>query len=369
VYVLLCTNLDFWEFLWLAEKRKYAVLSYTTARIVARMATVIVAALLSGDVFVIAWSLVCLEAARLLISFIAWRRAVQPARLDTSGTWREQLAYCVPFAGSMVTAALNRSIGGLFITKLMGPVALAHYAIGTYVQPVITVLRNSISDVLLPEMVSRERQGESDRLALFRRTTVLTAVFLIAAGVVLGRYAEVLVTTLFSEEYRPAVLLFQVFLLVLLRESLDFGVPMRAINRTSAIMHGNLLALVINAVLLAALLPTIGLIGAVWAFVISRFVEGLYLGSRLAKAYDVGFGAIAAWFDLGKVLIAAAIAAIVLYGDFWTKHLGLFGIFAGGLAFLLAFSALLLLSGIPEIPRLIRRIGAHIAIPGLSSKS
>ena len=360
LYVLLFANLDFWEFLWLAEKRKYAVLSYTTARIVGRMTTVIVAAALSRDVNVIAWSLVCFEAARLLISFVAWRRRAEPPKGDTTGSWREQLSYCVPFAGSMVTAALNRSMGSLFVTKLLGPVALAHYAVGTYVAPVITVLRNSISDVLLPEMVSRERQGETDRLALFRRTTVLTAIFLVAAGVVLGRYAEILVTTLFSEEYRPAVLLFQVFLLVFLRDSLDFGVPMRAINRTSAIMQGNLIAMAINGVLLAVLLPTVGLIGAVCAFVVSKFAEGFYLGTRLAKAYEVSFRQIAAWSDLGKVLIAAAIAALVLYTDFWTDHLGFFGIFAGGFVFLLAFAAMLVLFGIPEMLKLLRQVRAFL---------
>jgi O-antigen/teichoic acid export membrane protein len=356
LYVLLFSNLDFWEFLWLAEKRKYAVLSYTTARVVARMTTVIAAAALSADVAVIVWSLVGLEAVRLAISLIAWRKRSQKTQADTSGTWREQLSYCVPFAGSMVTAALNRSMGSLFIAKLLGPIALAHYAIGTYVQPVITVVRNSISDVLLPEMVSRERQGEADRLGLFRRTTVVTAIFLVGAGVVLGRYAEILVTTLFPEEYRPAVALFQVFLLVFLRDSLDFGVPMRAINRTSAIMHGNLLAMAINATLLVALLPTMGLIGAVWAFVISKFAEGYYLGIQLAKAYEMRFRDIAAWGDLAKVLLAAAIAALVLYGDFWTEHLGVFGVIAGALVFVLAFGVLLVVLGVPEITKLLHQV-------------
>jgi O-antigen/teichoic acid export membrane protein len=363
LYVLLFANLDFWEFLWLAEKRKYAVLSYTTARIIARLTTVITAAALSGDVKVIAWSLVGLEAARLLISFVAWRRRTQPPKADTTGSWREQLSYCVPFAGSMITSTLNRSMGSLFVTKFLGPVALAHYAVGTYVAPVITVLRNSISDVVLPEMVSRERQGQADPLALFRRTTVLTAVFLVAAGVVLGRYAEMLVTTLFSEEYRPAVLLFQVFLLVFLRDSLDFGVPLRAINRTSAIMQGNLIAMAINGVLLAVLLPTVGLIGAVAAYLVSKFVEGFYLGTRLAKTYRVSFGEIAAWGDLGKVLIAAAVASVVLYTDFWTDHLGFFGIFGGGLVFALAYGAMLVLFGVPEMLRLLRQVRSLLPVP------
>jgi O-antigen/teichoic acid export membrane protein len=144
---------------------------------------------------------------------------------------------------------------------------------------------------------------------------------------------------------------------------LDFGVPMRAINRTSAIMQGNLIAMAINGVLLAVLLPTIGLIGAVCAYVVSKFAEGVYLGTQLAKAYEVSFRQIAAWSDLGKVLIAAAIAAVVLYTDFWTDHLGFFGVFAGGLVFLLAFVATLVLLGVPEMLKLLRQVRSYLPIP------
>ena len=67
-------------------------------------------------------------------------------------------------------------LGALFVAKMLGPVALAHYSIGVYVQPVITVLRNSISDVLLPEMVGSGRDSQADPLELWRRSTVVTAI-------------------------------------------------------------------------------------------------------------------------------------------------------------------------------------------------
>lgn len=356
LYMLLFVNLDFWEFLWLAEKRSFAVLRYTTGRLVARMLTVIVTAALTREVMTIVWALVCLEAVRLSLSFIVWRWRVQPDRADARGTWREQLDYCLPFGGSMLVSSLNRSIASLFVAKMLGPVALAHYAIGTYVQPIITVLRNSLSDVLLPEMVERDRATQQDRLLLFRRTTVLIAMFLIGAGVGLACFADILVVTLFSEEYRPAVLILQVYLLVFLRESLDFGVPLRAINRTTAILRSNLLAVAINAVLLPILMMLWGLIGAVIAFVISRSIEGIYLGLQARAAYQVTLRQIAPWGDLGKILLSAALAALVLYGGFWTEHLGFAGVFVGGALYVAAFAALLLLLRVPEARLLVRRV-------------
>lgn len=363
LYVLMFVNLDFWEALWLAERRSFAVLGYTTGRLIARMLTVITAAALSGQVRVIVTSLVCMEAVRLAISFINWRRHAQPVTVDTAGVLREQLWYCLPFGGSMVIASFNRSIGSLFVAKLMGPVALAHYAIGTYLQPVITVLRNSVSDVLLPEMVARHREPDEDRLLLFRRTTVVIAILLIGAAILLARFAEVLVITLFSEEYRPAVAILQIYVLVFVRESLDFGVPLRAINRTTLILRSNVVAIILNVGLVWLLLPLWGLQGAVIAFVVSRLIEGAYLGWQTMRAYQAPLSQLAPWKDLGKVMIAAALAAVVLYGDLWTEWLGLPGVLLGAAAFIAAFVTMLLLLRVPEAMALLRYVRPASAKP------
>jgi O-antigen/teichoic acid export membrane protein len=320
------------------------------------MATVIAAAAFSGQVRVIVWSLVCMEATRLTISFINWRRRVQPVTADTTGVLREHLWYCVPFGASMVIASFNRSIGNLFVAKMMGPVALAHYAIGTYLQPVINVIRNSISDVLLPEMVARNRDTHEDMLLLFRRTTVVIAILLIAAAVILARFAEILVITLFSEEYRPAAAILQVYLLVFARESLDFGVPLRAINRTTPILRSNVLAIIINAALVSLLLPLWGLTGAVVAFVLSRLLEGAYLGWQTKRAYNVPLSQLGPWKDLAKVIAAAGLAATVLYGDFWTEALGFPGVLLGAVAYVVVFAMLLVLLQIPEATVLLQQV-------------
>ena len=346
IYVLLFANLDFWEFLWLAEKRTFAALGYTTGRLVARMTTVIIAAALTNDVNTIVWSIIGLESVRVILSLIGWARGSRKANAPEAGLsrdlWRERLEYCLPFGASMIVAYLNRAMGSLFVAKSMGPIALAHYSIGTYVQPIISILRNSLSDVLLPEMVAQERSGVVDRLALFRRTTVVISIALIGAGVVLARFAEVIVITLFTEEYRSTVVVFQTYLLVFLRECLDFGVPLRAINQTKAILHANIFGVIVNFGLMFLFVPSIGVLGAVVAFLISRVIEGTYLGWRTKRAYDCSLSEILPWMDLVKVLLAASAAALVLYSDAWTSHLGIFGAIVGAAAYLSIFAMLLI---------------------------
>jgi O-antigen/teichoic acid export membrane protein len=248
-------------------------------------------------------------------------------------------------------------MSSLVVAKLLGPVGLAHYTIGTYLRPIVTVLRNSLSDALLPEMASQQRSPQrGDSLVLWRRMTIVAAILLIPAAVLLGRFAETIVVTLFSEEYRIAVPVFQIYLLVLFREIVDFGVPLRAINRTAPLMYGNLVSIVANAIFLAILLPTIGLLGAAMAFVIARIIEGVYQGRETAKAYGIASRQLVKWSDVGKVALAAALASVTLATTLWTSTMGLFGVVAAGCCFMVVYVLLLLLLRVPEALMLKERL-------------
>jgi O-antigen/teichoic acid export membrane protein len=178
--------------------------------------------------------------------------------------------------------------------------------------------------------------------------TIVAAIALVAAAVVLARFADTVVTTLFSAQYRAAVPVFQIYMLVLLRETMDFSVPLRAVNRTAPIMYGNAIGLALNAFMLWILMPVLGITGAAIAYVISRCAEGLYLALSTARAYHIAPRELANWSELLKVAISAALASVTLYGDFWTDHFGLLGAIGAGLCFLLAYAGLLVYLRVPE---------------------
>lgn len=355
IYMWLFVNFDFWEALWLAERRPYSMWGYTTGRLLARITVVTVAAALAHDVYVIIWSLIGLETVRVLVAIHGWYGRNRVAPKGGSSSWAEQLRYCVPFGFALILGTLNKSLGGLFIAKLLGPIALAHYAIGAYVQPAVTVLRNSLSDVLLGEMASRGRDDKAGVLALWRRSTVVAFILLLASGVLLARFADTIVTTLFSDAYRPAVPVFQLYVLSLLRESFDFSVALRTIDRTAPMLRSNLLALLLNACLMLLMVPRWGLIGAVGAFVIAGLIEGTYLASQTLRAYQIGLRDLADWTDLLKTVAAAAVAAVLLYGSFWTDSLGLVGVVVASALYLLAFVLLLRLAGVREVAMFLRQ--------------
>jgi O-antigen/teichoic acid export membrane protein len=196
----------------------------------------------------------------------------------------------------------------------------------------------------------------ADSLLLWRRMTVVAAILLIPAAVLLGRFADTIVVTLFGEDYQRAVPVFQIYLLVLFREIVDFAVPLRAINRTKPLMYGNFVSIVVNAIFLAILLPTVGLVGAAIAFIIARMIEGWYLFRQTAKVYETAARGLVKWSDIGKVALAAALASITLATSFWTHTMGLFGVLAAGCCFMAVYVPLLLLLRVPEAVQLKERL-------------
>jgi O-antigen/teichoic acid export membrane protein len=356
VYVWLFVNFDFWEALYIAEKQPHRVWRYTTARLVSRITVVTAAAALTRDITTIVWSMVILEGVRVLLSVRAWHLRNRAAPTDGASSWREQLAYCAPFGMALLLAQLNQSVGALFVSKMLGHAALAQYVIGVFAQPIVTLMRNSLSDVLLGELAARWRNGQQEGLELWRRSTVATAILLVYTGVILVRFADTIIVTLFSERYQPAVILFQIFVLALLRETFDFGIPLRARNHTAPILRSNLLSLVLTVGLMSIMVPAWGLVGAVSAFVISRLVEGTYLGVQAMRVYQVPLSEIARWGDLAKIVGAAVVAASLLFLPFWA---GLLGVVGGAVVFGLTFLWLLRLAAIPEVIVGLRRAHSY----------
>mgnify|MGYP003382535164 CR=1 FL=1 len=220
LYVLAFVNLDFWEFYWLSHHRTSAVFAYTVGRLAARMFTVTVAAWLSRDVDTIVWALVGLEAVRLVISVVVWRR-ISRARDEPEavGLWQEQLRYCIPTGLATLLFTLHRNLGGLVVARMLGPAPLALFSIGLYVEPIIVALRNSISTVALPEMV---RSGDGQRmLSLWRRTVVFNALQLFPAAAFGAVYAGSFVLPIFGLDYAQSVAVLQIYLLAIILECCD----------------------------------------------------------------------------------------------------------------------------------------------------
>ena len=358
IYVMVFTNIDFWEYLWLATRRPIAVFGYTSGRLVSRMLVVIGLAYFFHRVEIVLWGLIALESVRLIASAVAWKLAAPKEGTPSprTGDWGRMLAFCLPMGGSNLLSMSNRYAASIFVAKAMGPVALAHYTIGTYVEPIIITLRNSLSDALLPAIVNRGSRSQAEAVTLWQRGTVIAAVLLLPIGCLIERYAETLIITVFSSTYQAAVPVLRIFLIVLVRECFDFPMALKAISKTRYFIYGDIAAIVVNLALLLALVPTWGLVGVTVAYVISHWLQGFYLGWCTTRFYRIPARTFIPWAEMSKVLLAAVLPLALTYGNYLTDHFKLAGVIAGSMLYLPAYALLLHLFNVREAHTLFGRI-------------
>lgn len=313
-YVLLYVNFDFWESYWLAIHKPAAVFYYTVGRLTLRMLVVVGVALVSRDVQKIIWALILLEGARMLVAAVAWRRLPgSGSTMRAPGLWAEQLHFCVPVGLAVVFSMINRNVGNVAVAKVLGTVAFAHYTIGTYGDPIVVTLRNSISTVLLPEMVRRQSQSPDERLDLWHRSVIVNCLLLFPAAAICAFFAEPLIVTAFGSAYRPAVPVLQLYAIIMIRECLDFSPPLRALNRTRPLLYSNVIAAIASLCALYFLLDRFGIEGAMLARVLSGLVDVIYLGFSVAVVYRVGLAGVLPWGGILKTGIAALAGTPVLW--------------------------------------------------------
>ena len=350
LYVLFSSNLDFWDFFWVATDRPGLLFIYTSVRLAARVIVAIVAAALTHDVRTIIWALIALEGLRVLgaavLMIAAYRRAAEPPLSDP---WREQLRYCVPSGTASVLSMLNRNLSSLVVAKVLGAVAFAQYSIGKFGEPVVVTLRNSVSAVVLPEMVRRDRGPQAESLALWKQATVINMILLFPVVVIVWRYALPLVETVFGRSYAPAALVLQIYMLGLVRECFDFAPALRALNRTRPLVTSNVASMIACGLMLAILIPAGGgVASAMAAVVIAMFVEGVWLGRATMRHFNVRLGELIPWASTGRVALAAVLAAAVLATSAWRDKFGAGGMALGSIAYLAAFTFLVLALKVPE---------------------
>src|SRR5262249_56600353 len=133
----------------------------SAGRLTLRVIVVVIVAAMTHDFRAIIWSLVALEGGRLVIAGAALlvldRSRHEPALREP---WRDQLRFCIPSGTASLLAMLNRNLSNVIVARLLGAAALAQYAIGRFGEPAVTTVRNSVSAVILPEMVRKDR-GQS----------------------------------------------------------------------------------------------------------------------------------------------------------------------------------------------------------------
>jgi O-antigen/teichoic acid export membrane protein len=362
LYLMLSTNFDFWEMYWLANHRSFAMFGYSAGRLLVRLLVVTIVATVTRDVAIIIWSLISVEALRLVGSAVAFARLNRAAHEPVlNEPWRGQLRFCLPSGTGSFISNVNRYFAGVFVAKMLGAASLAHYTIGRFPEPVIAIVRNALSTVVLPEMVRRGRENPQGQLALWRRATAMNAILLLPVIALVIRYAEPAVTTVFGHDYAAAAPLMQIFMLSIFRECFDFAPALRAMNKTSPLVYSNLSALVACALAMVVLVPLFGVNGAMAAAVLSTYIDAVWQARSVANHLGKTTRELIPWASISRTALAAIGACVVVVSSIWTDTFGFAGVVFAGATYMVVYVVLLKLLRVPEAEMLFASVWRTVA--------
>lgn len=360
LYVFFASNLDAWEVYWLAKRQSLNVLYYSVVRLGVRTAVVVGAAYAAEAVGPVIAALVAFEAARLVaLALYGLKHRLFVSRLDGAAL-RRQLDFALPVGVSAILFGLTINMGQLFVSMRLGTAALALYTVATYLQPIVQIFRNSVADVIMPEIVSRTDVQTNVALRLWQRATVVYCAAMLPIAVLFVYYADIVVETLFTSAYLAATPVFQIFTFVLIRECFDFGLPLRAVNRTRVFFANSGLLLVVNLAALLTLFDSFGLVAPAIAAVVTMVVGAVHLGYYVMKHCGFTLSSMLPWRDIGAVALAAVVCIPVLgAGELITMHPVLRAV-GFGLLYTLAYLVAVRMTGIPELAGVLDRAGRRI---------
>jgi O-antigen/teichoic acid export membrane protein len=312
-YVFFFVNLNWVDYYWVATRRAHLVLYYSALRLVIRIGALLVVAYLTRDVLTIAWSMAVIEALRVVVMLAYFsRRGMFGFELRWTEI-AEHLRFAAPLGAAAIVQNASRSIGKLFISGTLGPAALAYYATGSYLQPIVRVARSGIEDAVYPELVRRHDEP-GGALRLWQRVNVLNCAMFFPAFVLMVYYAKLIISFLFTDAYLPAVPIFCVYAAFLLRRCFNSDVLLRTTGRSAFMLWGTVGALGTNVLLIVLLSSVLGMIGPAVAFISAEIALEIYYSSMARKKLKIGVADLADWGSIARIAACCAIALPILIG-------------------------------------------------------
>ncbi|AKT41684.1 oligosaccharide flippase family protein [Chondromyces crocatus] len=232
------------------------------------------------------------------------------------GGVRAQMRYVTPLAVGRFAGLFNQKLDKFVVGLFFSAAAFAEFAIGSQELPLVSILPYTVASSMLPQFVERFQAGPSreagarDAIALWHAGIRKTTLVMLPVAVFLLLGAEALMVLLYGEAYRGAALPFRIYGALLPLRVTAFGIMMMAFGETKMILRTQIQGMVFNVVAALILLPTVGMMGAPLAAVLTQVMMIVYYCYRIERVGRVGLSGIFPWGHYGRTALAALVAGV-----------------------------------------------------------
>jgi O-antigen/teichoic acid export membrane protein len=307
---------------------------------VVRAAILLVPLFLTGSVRVLVLSV----SAYAVLRFLAFALAVRPRpALPGSAAWgptflREQLAYGIPLALSMLVGLLGNLLDKAIIAVSFGPEQYAIYSVGAIELPLDVIFQASVANVLRASLPALARDGQLDEIARVLRGAVRKLSFIVLpAFVFMLAFSYDFVVLVFTPKYVESVQIFRLYLLLIPLHSLVLSPVPQAFGLTRINLYISLSSVLVKAGLSYALLKTVGYYGPAAATVAANYFAAVVYFLVILRLLRRSPAAVFPWAAMLKILLLAAAVAWPVHALTAWLGWGLAGFLLGALLFAAAF--------------------------------
>jgi O-antigen/teichoic acid export membrane protein len=229
---------------------------------------------LGYDFTVAIWSLLGYSVIRFIMSLI-WMLHILPPSTEKlpRGLIKEQSWFAIPIGLSSLVSRLNRYADKFIVSYFISEEAFAIYMVGAQEIPAIRVIPFAVGSVLISRFVAFNLAKDRNALIdLWRKGVEKVALIVVPISILFIVIAYEFIVLLFGITYAPAVILFQIYTVIILIRVAHYGSILQAFGDTKKIVMLSLNLLISNVILTIPLTFYFGLIGAV----IGTLIANLY---------------------------------------------------------------------------------------------
>lgn len=246
------------------------------------------------------------------------------------GFWRqfdaaffiEQAKYAIPFGLTGILWIAQSDIHNYFVMYKFSEVDFAIYAYGCFQLPLIGMLAESVSSVLIPHMNTLQKSGDRDEMIRLtvRAMEKLSFVYF-PLYVFLLITAGTFITTLFTHKYDAATPIFMINLTILPFSVLLTDPIVRSFKELGRFfLLTRIFVLTLAVGVLYFGLESLGMVGIISIAVGAILLEKFIGESMIIRKLGIGLSDIARLKNVGKTAVISILAGIVTYLVYANVH-------------------------------------------------
>jgi O-antigen/teichoic acid export membrane protein len=281
------------------------------------------------------------------------------------GFWREfdakffweQMRYAVPFGLAGILWMLQTDIHNYFVGYKFSSAEFAVYAYGCFELPLVAMLAESVTSVLIPRMSELQvREDKDEMIRLTARAMQKLAFFYFPIYIFLLITARTFIITLFTENYLASVPIFVINMTILPFSILITDPVVRAYKELGRFLLGlRVIVLIALVSVLSFGIEYLTLSGMITVAVVALLAEKAVAETIIIRRLGVGRQHLHLLVNVGKTAVISIVAGIATYfvytniseyillkGEHWaeqafvTSKLSILNFVGGGLVLLVS---------------------------------